>query len=199
MQNKNLNLDKKTKDSSPFHLMSITNRFFSEKVNNLLFIQKRAGKDGKLFDIFKIRTMKEGTDNNMPKEVLDGNKKADDDRIIPERKWMRRTWFDEIPQLINIIQWDMNFFWARPISENLLSQLTKSQIERRNKYKPWIFWGYAFLDKWKDSKKRTLRQAQDIYLRMRYKKEKQGIFSKITFNMWVFQEDIKALFKGRNK
>ncbi len=75
----------------------------------VIYSQKRLGKDGKEFDIYKFRTM-----------VVDAEKdgavwaKKDDDRVTPIGAILRKTHLDEIPQFWNILKGDMSFVGPRP-------------------------------------------------------------------------------------
>jgi len=80
-----------------------------------IFRQKRVGKDGRLFTLYKLRTMYIGAEN-------DGNFKpaqTGDPRITRVGKWLRRMRLDELPQLFNILQGDMSFIGPRPFTPNM--------------------------------------------------------------------------------
>ena len=62
-----------------------------------MFKQKRATKGGKLFYVYKFRTMSE--ENSVNRSVTE-----DDDRITKVGKFLRKFRIDELPQLINIIK-----------------------------------------------------------------------------------------------
>jgi len=74
-----------------------------------LYRQQRVGKDGKLFYLYKFRTMVEGADAN-------GNRPAKerDERFTRVGRWLRRTRIDELPQFYNILRGDMDFVGPRP-------------------------------------------------------------------------------------
>ena len=75
---------------------------------NFLFKQERVGQFGKIFQIYKIRTMKSaGSNKNFVTT-------ANDDRILPFGKWLRKTKLDEIVELINVLKGDMSFVGPRP-------------------------------------------------------------------------------------
>ncbi len=75
-----------------------------------IFRQKRVGKDGKLFNLYKFRTMVDGADvNGRSRPAQD-----DDERCTRLGKWLRRARLDEVPQLYNILRGDMDFVGPRP-------------------------------------------------------------------------------------
>ena len=79
-----------------------------ETRSNGFFIQKRVGKDGKIFNVIKIKTMKkvEGVDTTITS--------SNDIRITKSGKFFRDTKIDELPQLINVLIGDMSFVGPRP-------------------------------------------------------------------------------------
>ena len=76
---------------------------------SFLFKQERIGQHGKPFDIYKIRTMKASCDNKNMFVTT-----ANDDRILPFGKWLRKTKLDEIVELVNVLKGDMSFVGPRP-------------------------------------------------------------------------------------
>ena len=83
----------------------------------VFYRQERVTKDGKLFKIFKFRSM-----------IVESEKtgarlsSADDDRITPVGKIIRRTHFDELPQLFNIIIGDMSLVGPRPERADIMEK-----------------------------------------------------------------------------
>jgi lipopolysaccharide/colanic/teichoic acid biosynthesis glycosyltransferase len=75
----------------------------------LFYRQKRVGRDGRLFEIFKFRTMCHGADRIGPSVTS-----ADDTRITRVGRFLRATKLDEIPQLFNVILGDMSLVGPRP-------------------------------------------------------------------------------------
>lgn len=75
-----------------------------------LFKQDRIGKNGKVFKIYKFRSMCENAEHT-GSGVYSG---ADDMRVTKVGKVIRATSIDELPQLINIIKGDMSFIGPRP-------------------------------------------------------------------------------------
>lgn len=92
--------------------------------NSIFYTQKRIGKDGKEFKLYKFRSMVPNADVKL-KEILKQNKKIakeykinkkikNDPRITRIGKIIRRSSVDELPQLINILKGDMSFIGNRP-------------------------------------------------------------------------------------
>ena len=79
----------------------------AEDGGKVLFKQKRATKDGKIFSVYKFRTMKE-------KDSVNRSVTSDDDRITKVGNLLRKFRIDELPQLINIIKGDMSIVGPRP-------------------------------------------------------------------------------------
>jgi exopolysaccharide biosynthesis polyprenyl glycosylphosphotransferase len=74
-----------------------------------IFRQKRVGENGKLFTVYKFRSMFEGSDKVKLTPAEHG-----DPRVTRVGKWLRRTRVDELPQLFNIVKGDMAFVGPRP-------------------------------------------------------------------------------------
>ncbi|MBQ4573317.1 MAG: sugar transferase [Clostridia bacterium] len=79
----------------------------AEDGGSILFRQKRATKGGKLFDVYKFRTMTE-TDS------VNESAKTDDKRITKVGKYLRKFRIDELPQFFNILKGDMSVVGPRP-------------------------------------------------------------------------------------
>ncbi len=74
-----------------------------------IFRQKRVGENGKLFTVYKFRSMFDGSDKTKLTPAEHG-----DPRVTRVGKWLRRTRVDELPQLFNIVKGDMAFVGPRP-------------------------------------------------------------------------------------
>lgn len=75
---------------------------------DFLFKQERIGQYGKKFYIYKIRTMTENNSSNVFVTT------ANDERILPFGKWLRKTKIDEIVELVNVLKGEMSFVGPRP-------------------------------------------------------------------------------------
>ncbi len=92
----------------------------------VLFRQRRVGRDGKAFDLYKFRSMRlqeghvdPGDEEAGPLEHLLGGDKAPggvegDDRRTAVGRLLRRTSFDELPQLLNVLKGEMSLIGPRP-------------------------------------------------------------------------------------
>ena len=85
-----------------------------------IYIQKRIGKNGKEFKLFKFRSMVADADklldSLLDKNEMDGPafKIKDDPRITRFGRFIRRTSIDELPQLLNVLKGDMSLVGPRP-------------------------------------------------------------------------------------
>ncbi len=79
-----------------------------------LFIQERLGRDGKLFRMYKFRTLR-WEPGASPRLNPDGSTRvnADDARLTRVGRWLRAGW-DELPQLLNVLKGDMAIVGPRP-------------------------------------------------------------------------------------
>jgi len=100
------------------------------KTTNILFRQMRPGKNGKIFSIYKFKTMTDEKNEN-------GELLSDKKRLTKVGKFIRSTSLDELPQLINVIKGDMSFIGPRPLLVEYLS-LYDIQQSRRHEVRPGI-------------------------------------------------------------
>lgn len=90
----------------------------------ILFKQKRPGKDGKIFTVYKFRTMSTALIDRNGKEL------SDFERMTRIGKILRKTSVDELPQLFNIIKGDMSFIGPRPLLTEYLGLYSPEQMRR---------------------------------------------------------------------
>ncbi|STO07244.1 sugar transferase [Exiguobacterium aurantiacum] len=89
----------------------------------ILFSQTRPGLHGKLFKIYKFRTMTDLKDEN-------GNLLSDEIRLTSFGRFLRSTSLDELPGLINIVKGDMSLIGPRPLLVEYLPLYSKEQAKR---------------------------------------------------------------------
>lgn len=93
---------------SPFFLVLFVIHKIKMPDGKFFYRQVRIGKDAKPFRIFKIRTMKENSEQGGSVSVYD------DECILPFGKWLRETKIDTLFELVNILIGDMSFVGPRP-------------------------------------------------------------------------------------
>ena len=91
----------------------------------VLFEQDRPGKDGKVFKLYKFRTM---TD----KRGEDGQLLADEKRLTTFGKVLRSSSLDELPELFNIIKGEMSLIGPRPLLVKYLPLYNEEQAKRHD-------------------------------------------------------------------
>jgi lipopolysaccharide/colanic/teichoic acid biosynthesis glycosyltransferase len=96
----------------------------------IVFTQARPGKHGKIFTVYKFRTMTSDCD-------AQGNLLSDEERLIPLGQFFRKASLDELPQLWNVLIGDMSFVGPRPLLVRYL-ELYNSEQARRHHVQPGI-------------------------------------------------------------
>lgn len=142
----------------------------------LIFKQKRTGKNGKVFIMYKLRTMVKNAEllrskdqqllaklNYAPQPMF---KIGDDPRFIKFGKFLSHTGLDELPQLVNVIRSEMSLVGPRPLPVNEAQSLKKidpAWYQWRHQVKPGLFSLWVLNDKrhqslqnWKKLEKETL-------------------------------------------
>jgi lipopolysaccharide/colanic/teichoic acid biosynthesis glycosyltransferase len=110
-------------------LMLITAIFVRIKLGSpVLFTQERPGKDGKIFKIYKFRTMTDARNEN-------GNLLPDEVRLTSFGKKLRSTSLDELPELFNMLKGDMSIVGPRPLLVRYLDRYNEHQA-RRHEVRP---------------------------------------------------------------
>ena len=97
---------------------------FAKDNGPVFFMQERIGKDGKLFKLYKYRSMVMDADDKLAKYLAENTeareeykkykKLQDDPRITPVGKLLRKTSLDEFPQFINVMKGQMSIVGPRP-------------------------------------------------------------------------------------
>ncbi|SFZ92915.1 exopolysaccharide biosynthesis polyprenyl glycosylphosphotransferase [Flaviramulus basaltis] len=125
---------------------------------NLLYIQDRVGKNGKVFSIIKYRTMIKNAEKSGAVWAEKG-----DVRITPFGKFLRYSRLDEIPQFINILKGEMSLIGPRPERPFFVNELSKMLpfYETRHIIKPG-------LTGWAQVKTRYGSSVDDSLLKLQY-------------------------------
>ena len=107
-------------------VMGITALLVKAKLGSpVIFKQERPGKDGKIFTLYKFRTMTDETDKN-------GELLPDEKRLTGFGKWLRSTSLDELPELFNILKGDMSLVGPRPLLVEYLPRYNEEQKHRHD-------------------------------------------------------------------
>ncbi|WP_207652707.1 sugar transferase [Desulfosporosinus sp. FKA] len=91
----------------------------------VIFKQKRPGLNGKIFTLYKFRSMTDEKDDN-------GNLMADEVRLTKFGKILRSTSLDELPELFNILKGDMSVIGPRPLLIKDLVFFNEDQMKRQS-------------------------------------------------------------------
>ena len=96
----------------------------------VLFTQERPGYKGRLFTLYKFRTMLPASDD----EVWF---RTDEERLTPLGRWLRKLSLDELPELWNVFLGEMSLVGPRPLLKEYLPKYTEEE-NRRHDVKPGI-------------------------------------------------------------
>jgi lipopolysaccharide/colanic/teichoic acid biosynthesis glycosyltransferase len=97
-----------------------------ESPGPVIYSQRRAGLDGRTFDVIKLRTMVDGAEHIGAGLAVD----ADDPRITRVGAFLRRTSLDELPNLLNVLRGEMSLIGPRPTLPAQVEQYTPRQRGR---------------------------------------------------------------------
>lgn len=108
-----------------------------EDRGTIFYLAKRRGKDGTIFNMYKLRSMKVNAPDIRNKDNSTFNS-ADDPRVTKIGKLMRKISVDELPQVFNILKGDMSWIGPRPVTtDRPLSEYDQKRKDRL-KVKPGI-------------------------------------------------------------
>lgn len=163
-----------------FVVIAIIIKFTSK--GPVFFSQKRVGRDGKEFKMYKFRSMvvnaeelkeKLAAQNEMSGPMF---KMKDDPRVTKVGKFIRKTSIDELPQLLNVLKGDMSLVGPRPSLPKEVAQF-EDWMYRRLEVKP------GLTCYWQVSGRNNIDFEDWMKLDIRYVDER---------NLWI---DIKLIFK----
>lgn len=145
----------------------------ARRLYGILVKLKRVGKNGKLFKVYKFRTMHPYSEFLQAYiyerySLQEGGKFNHDIRVTTLGRIMRKYWMDELPMLLNWIKGDMKLVGVRPISQHYYSLYSKELQEQRTRHKPGLLPPfYADMPK-------TLDEIQDSEIRYLTMCEQRG-------------------------
>ena len=148
----------------------------------IFFSQKRVGKNGELFEMYKFRSMvvnaEELKENLEDQNEMSGPmfKIKDDPRVTKVGKFIRKTSIDELPQLWNILKGDMSLVGPRPSLPNEVEQFDNWMFKRLS-VRP------GLTCYWQVSGRNNIDFEDWMKLDVKYVEER---------NIWI---DIKLIFK----
>ena len=140
-----------------------------------LFVQERVGLNGKRFNMLKFRTMSHTGAADTPREWT----KANDPRVTPLGRWLRRSNLDELPQFLNVLKGDMSIVGPRPERPAFIERFRKEIPDYRLRhYVKSGITGWAQVNGWRGDTSISHRIAHDLYY----------------IRNWALGLDIKILF-----
>ena len=154
-----------------------------ESPGPLIFRQKRVGRNGRIFTMYKLRSMYVDAEERK-KELMDKNemnglmfKITDDPRITKVGKFIRKTSIDELPQFWNVLKGDMSLVGTRPPTLDEYNQY-KARHRRRLSMKPGI------TGMWQVSGRNDISDFEDVVrLDLQY------------IDNWTIWTDVRILFR----
>ena len=143
--------------SLPLMLMTALAVYLDSK-GPILYCQERVGENGRLFTVYKFRSMRTDAESGTPVWARDG-----DDRVTRVGRVIRSTRLDELPQLWNVIQGDMSFVGPRPERPYFVEQLAQEIpfYQQRHSVKPGV-------TGWAQVKYRYGSSIEDAIEKLRY-------------------------------
>ena len=153
---------------SPIIIMIMAGLVFYNR-GTPFFMQPRPGKNEKVFNLIKFKTMRDTFDKN-------GILLPDKDRITPVGAWIRKLSLDELPQLINVLKGDMSLVGPRPSLPKEVEQFDNWMFKRLS-VRP------GLTCYWQVSGRNNIDFEDWMKLDVKYVEER---------NLWI---DIKLIFK----
>ncbi|MFB4213372.1 sugar transferase [Shouchella sp. JSM 1781072] len=141
-----------------------------KKKGNVIFKQRRVGKNGEFFNIYKFRSMAVDAESRLTQDkklyqkYIDNNYKLEPDedpRITKLGSFLRKTSLDELPQLINVIKGDMSLVGPRPVVEQELVEY-EDKVRQFLSVKPGVT-GY-----WQISGRSNIKYPERVGVELHY-------------------------------
>jgi len=166
----------------------------------VLFRQRRVGRNGVPFTLFKFRTMHHNCDQRVHRDYVtryiqnqaepcrrDGQeyfKLVDDPRVTRLGAFLRRTALDELPQLINVLRGEMSLVGPRPPIDYEVERYETWQLRRVLEVKPGI------TGLWQVLGRSTTRFDQQVRLDLRYVGQQS-----LVLNLWILFKTIRVVLQ----
>lgn len=157
----------------------------------ILYVSKRVGKDGKLFNFYKFRSMRVGADKELDSLLAQNEtggitfKMKDDPRVTKFGKFIRKTSLDELPQLFNILNGSMSFVGPRPALPREVGQYNDYQKQR-------LLVKQGLTCIWQCSGRSNTTFDEQIEMDLEYI-QKRGFF----FDIWILIKTFFAVIFGK--
>lgn len=144
------------------------------KIYGPLIRLRRYGKNGRPFEVYKMRTMHPYSEYLQRyiyerNSLKDGGKFKRDIRVTNMGSMMRKYWLDELPMILNLLKGEMKLVGVRPLSAHYFSLYSKELQEKRIKYKP------GLLPPFYADMPRTLDEIQESEMKYLLKCEEHGV------------------------
>lgn len=161
---------------------------------SIFFVQDRIGKDGKIFKLYKFRSMVPDADKVL-EEILKRDKKAkkeyeenkkfkDDPRVTKIGKILRRTSIDELPQFINVFLGNMSVIGNRPY-------LPREKDDMKNYYEDIVKTKPGITGYWQVSGRKDVTFKQRLKLESYYSNHRG-----LKLDIKIFFQTFKAIIGG---
>lgn len=147
----------------------------------VLYKQKRVGKDGKIFILYKFRTMIKDAEKMLGPVLA----RQDDPRITPIGKFLRPSRLDELPQLFNVLRGDMSLVGPRPEREYFVKR-HKALREIRLAVKPGVT-GLAQVRSFYDLKPTHKIKYDYLYIQRR----------SLALNLYILLQTVPVVFSKK--
>ena len=170
-----------------FLLMALITRLTSS--GPAFYAQERVGRQGKVFKIYKFRSMYTDAEKSGP--VLSGG--LLDKRITPWGRFMRQTRLDELPQFVNVLKGDMSVVGPRPERQYFIDKIVEIAPEYQSllKVKP----GITSIGQIKYGYAATIDEmVQRLRFDLLYPERRSFLL-----DMWIIAQTLRVMAQGRGK
>lgn len=142
----------------------------AETPGNVIFVHNRIGENGKKIGVYKFRSMHMGAENleaSLNDEQLEAfyreYRLRDDPRVTKSGRFLRRSYLDELPQLINILTGEMSLVGPRPVTEKELEFYSDDERSKLLSVKPGLTGYWQVFGKGKATYQNGERQEMELY------------------------------------